>query len=114
MFTGNNDPQHNPQWICALWFSILLPLMLLMLLMPAHGQSTFGSVLGTVKDASGSVVQKATVKLINIDENTSRTLTISSSFESQKIINLPANYRGAGGSTSPYALIAALPGVQSE
>jgi len=160
--------------------------MLLMLLMPAHGQSTFGSVLGTVKDASGSVVQKATVKLINIDENTSRTLTtndngdyeavntkpgryrveisatgfqtfttseillaarqtirvdaalrsgqvteqvsitttagaittetqtISSSFESQKIINLPANYRGAGGSTSPYALIAALPGVQSE
>jgi Carboxypeptidase regulatory-like domain len=152
----------------------------------AQAQSTFGSILGTVKDASGSVVPNATVKLINLDENTTRTLatndngdyeavntkagryrvevsvtgfqtfstseillaarqtiridaamrtgqvseqvsvtatagaittetqTISSSFESQKILNLPANYRGAGGSTSPYALISALPGVQSD
>lgn len=151
----------------------------------ATAQSIFGSILGTVKDASGSVVPNATVKLINIDENTSRTLTtndngdyeavntkpgryrvevmasgfqtfstteillaarqtirvdaalkagqvteqvsisatagaittetqtVASSFESQKILNLPANYR-ASGSTSPYTLIAALPGVQAD
>jgi hypothetical protein len=41
----------------------------------AFAQSTFGSILGTVKDASGSVVPNATVKLINVDENASRTLT---------------------------------------
>ena len=34
------------------------------------------------------------------------TQTISSSFDSQKVLNLPANYRGAG-STSPYRLLAA-------
>lgn len=149
-------------------------------------QSTFGTILGTVKDSSGSLVPNATVLIVNIDENTSRTVltntngdyeavntkpgryrieitvagfetfkttevplvarqtlridatlsagklteqvnvtanagaittetqTISSSFESQKILNLPANFRGAGGSTSPYALISALPGVQSD
>ncbi|MFN7928743.1 MAG: TonB-dependent receptor [Blastocatellia bacterium] len=149
-------------------------------------QSTFGTILGTVKDGTGSVVPNATVLIVNVGENSSRsvttnangdyeavntkpglyrievsvsgfetfkttevplvarqtlridatlstgklteqvnvtanagvitteTQTISSSFESQKILNLPANYRGAGGSTSPYALIAALPGVQSD
>ncbi|HMV81757.1 MAG TPA: TonB-dependent receptor [Blastocatellia bacterium] len=156
------------------------------LCLAATAQSTFGTLLGTVKDASGSVIPNATVKITNVDENTVRnvqansngdyeavnmkpgrykvevsasgfqnfttsevmlaarqtlrvdatlgtgqvnvqvdvtanagaiateTQTISSSFESQKIMNLPANYRGAGGSTSPYALIAALPGVQSD
>lgn len=155
-------------------------------LFPAGAQSTFGTLLGTVKDSSGSIIPNATVKITNVDENTVRTVisnnngdyeavnskpgryrievtatgfqafstsevtlvarqtlrvdatlnagqvtervdvtanagaittetqTISSSFESQKILNLPANYRGAGGSTSPYALIAALPGVQSD
>jgi hypothetical protein len=41
------------------------------------------------------------------------TQTIASSFDSQKVLNLPANYRG-NGSTSPYRLLAALPGVQSD
>ncbi len=163
-----------------------LVLCLVMLPLTATAQSTFGSMLGTVKDTSGSVIPNASVKIINIDENSIRnvqansngdyeavnmkpgryrlevsasgfqvfttsevmltarqtlrvdatlstgqvtaqvnitsnagaiateTQTISSSFESQKILNLPANYRGAGGSTSPYGLIAALPGVQSD
>lgn len=152
---------------------------------PARAQSTFGSILGTVKDATGGVLPNATVKITNIDENTVRsvtsnsngdyealnmkpgryklevsatgfqgfsttevtlaarqalridptlsagqvteqvnissnagaitteTQTISSSFGQQKIMNLPANYRAAG-STSPYILIAALPGVQGD
>lgn len=41
------------------------------------------------------------------------TQTIAASFDSQKVLSLPANYRGAG-STSPYRLLAALPGVQSD
>lgn len=54
---------------------------------------------------------------VNINANagaiTTETQTISSAFESQKILNLPANYRAAGGA-SPYILIAALPGVQAD
>lgn len=166
-------------------FSSLLISVVLMSLV-AMAQSTFGTLLGTVRDSSGSVVPNATVKITNVDENSVRTIqtnsngdyeavnskpgrykieitasgfqifstseftltarqtlrvdaalsagqvtaqvditanagaiatetqTISSAFESQKILNLPANYRGAGGSTSPYALISALPGVQSD
>ena len=165
--------------------SVLLASLLLMSFV-AMAQSTFGTLLGTVRDSSGSLVPNATVKITNVDENSVRTIqtnsngdyeavnskpgrykieitasgfqtftttevtltarqtlrvdaalsagqvtaqvnitanagaiatetqTISSSFESQKILNLPANYRGAGGSTSPYGLIAALPGVQSD
>ncbi|MBL8188893.1 MAG: carboxypeptidase regulatory-like domain-containing protein, partial [Acidobacteria bacterium] len=157
-----------------------------MMSLVAMAQSIFGTLLGTVRDSSGSVVPNATVKITNIDENSVRSIqtnsngdyeavnskpgrykieitasgfqifstseitltarqtlrvdatlsagqvtarvditanagaiatetqTISSAFESQKILNLPANYRGAGGSTSPYALISALPGVQSD
>ena len=38
---------------------------------------------------------------------------VSSTLTPDKIMNLPVNVRG-GGSTSPYAIIAALPGVQSD
>jgi Carboxypeptidase regulatory-like domain/TonB dependent receptor len=152
----------------------------------ALGQSTFGTVLGTVKDNSGAVVPKAAVKLTDTDENTSRetttngngdyefvnsrvghykldvhaagfqpfeatelelvarqtlrvdvdlrigqiatevkveaaagviatdTQTIQSSLDGNALETLPGNVRGANGSTSPYALIAALPGVQPD
>ena len=171
--------------------NLISPVLSLLLLVAlaggdaARAQSTFGSVLGTVKDSTGSLIPNAAVKIVNVDENTSRvvtanadgdyeavnlkpgryrieisatgfetftttevalvarqtlrvdatlstgrvservnitanagaitteTQTISSSFESQKILNLPANYRAAG-STSPYILIASLPGVQAD
>ena len=41
----------------------------------AEAQSTFGTIVGTVTDASGAVVPNASVKIINTDENTSRTVT---------------------------------------
>ncbi len=165
--------------------SLTLLLLLCIVAGSLRAQSTFGTILGTVKDSSGSVIPNATVLIVNVDENTSRsvttnangdyeavntkpgryrieisasgfeafkttevplvarqtlrldatlstgrvteqvnvtanagaitteTQTIASSFESQKIMNLPANYRAAG-STSPYILIAALPGVQAD
>src|SRR5579871_2805459 len=149
-------------------------------------QSTFGTILGTVKDNSGAVVPKATVKATDTDQNTSRavttnadgdyefvntpaghykleveaagfqnfaateltlvarqtlrldvnlqvgqlataveveaaagviatdTQTVQSSLDGNALLTLPGNVRGTNGSTSPYALIASLPGVQPD
>lgn len=44
---------------------------------------------------------------------TTDTQTVTSSLDTRMVLELPANYRGAG-STSPYRLLAYLPGVQSD
>ena len=175
----------KPMFCKVLSRSLALLLIYLITTGSLSAQSTFGTILGTVKDSSGSVVPNATVLITNVDENTSRTVltnsngdyeavntkagryrievsvagfekyktsevpliarqtlrldatlstgqlteevnvtanagvittetqTISSSFGAQKIMNLPANFRAAG-STSPYILIAAMPGVQAD
>lgn len=166
-------------------FYFLYSACLLLLASNVFAQSTLGTVLGSVTDATGSIVTQGTVKITNTDEGTSRTLridsngnyeavnskpghyvvevsspgfqtarlqdlalvarqtlradvtlevgrieqqvtvessagiittdtqTISASYDSQNILNLPGNFR-ANGSTSPYSLISALPGVQSD
>jgi len=43
----------------------------------ALAQSTYGSIIGAVKDSSGANVPDATVKLTNTDENTSREVKTS-------------------------------------
>ena len=55
-----------------------------------------------------SVTVQSTAGVITTD-----TPAIASSFDSRKLLDLPANTR-ANGSTSPYQLISALPGVQSD
>src|SRR5258708_30846665 len=152
---------------------------------PGLGQTTFGTILGTVTDASGAVVSNAVITVTNQGENTSREVhadaqgnylaenvkegiytvsvqaqgfremtvkevgvtereigrtdlklavggasenvtveanaelinseseTISTSITSTEVLGLPANYRGAG-STSPYNLLAFLPGVTGD
>lgn len=62
-------------------------------------------VMGT---AAEQVTVEANPELINTESQ-----TISSSFDSNEVLELPANYRGAG-STSPYALLAYLPGVTGD
>jgi hypothetical protein len=47
--------------------------------LPLYGQQTLGSILGTVTDASGSVLSGAQVTLLNQDTNFSRTASTSSS-----------------------------------
>jgi len=151
----------------------------------SNAQSTFGVVLGEVKDGSGAVIREARVRLTNTAENSTRevvsdsngnyefqnvkagpyTVTvnapgfrafnasgltlvarqtlrvdaalqigdvtqvvevstnagviatdnpaISSSLTPEKVLNLPSNIRGSG-STSPYMMIQALPGVQAD
>ena len=55
------------------WTSIaLVPLCLLAFGSIAYGQSTFGAVLGTVRDSSGSVIQKAKIELVNTGTNAGR------------------------------------------
>src|SRR5947208_1140370 len=44
---------------------------------------------------------------------TTDTATIASSFNTEQVLELPANYRGAG-STSPLRLLAYQPGIQSD
>jgi hypothetical protein len=45
----------------------------------AHGQSTFGSIRGTVQDASGAVIPGALVTLRSLDENFDRKVTTDDS-----------------------------------
>jgi hypothetical protein len=60
---------------------------------PAWGQSTFGSIVGTVKDQSGSVVPNATVTLVNVGSSATHTVTSSAS-GSYEFLNLDAgNYQ---------------------
>jgi hypothetical protein len=46
-----------------------------------HGQSTFGSILGTVQDGSGSVIPQASVAAHSLDENADWQTTSNSSGE---------------------------------
>jgi len=164
-------------------FSIVV--IALCLATPGLAQSVFGTILGTVTDASGAVVANVVIKVTNQGENISRevrtdaqgnyqdenlkeglyTITvqaqgfrevtvkdirlaarqilradlklvvgatsenvtveanaelvnsespaISTSVTSIEVLGLPANYRGAG-STSPYNLLAFLPGVTGD
>ncbi|HWY22772.1 MAG TPA: carboxypeptidase regulatory-like domain-containing protein [Candidatus Acidoferrum sp.] len=155
------------------------------LAIPGLGQSTFGTILGTVTDASGAVMPNVVITVTNQGENVSRDVrsdaqgnyqaenmkaglytvsaiatgfkdtvlkdvhldarqtvradmkltmgsaqekvtveanaelvntesqVVSASVTSTEVLGLPANYRGAG-STSPYALLAFLPGVTGD
>jgi hypothetical protein len=55
----------------------------------AFAQSTFGSIIGTVKDQSGSVVPGATVTLVNQGTSATRT-SMSSASGNYEFINLDA------------------------
>ena len=69
-------------------------------------------VRADLKLSMGGTDEKVTVEarpeLINTESE-----TISTSITSTEVLGLPANYRGAG-STSPYKLLAFLPGVQGD
>ena len=46
---------------------------------PAFAQSTFGSILGTVQDASGGAIPGGEIEIRNLDENTTRKATTNTS-----------------------------------
>jgi hypothetical protein len=70
-------------WQCSRWLRsafCLAPVIacILALCQAGYGQSTFGTVLGTVKDPSGSVVAMATVTLMNTGTSAEHTTTTNS------------------------------------
>jgi len=66
----------NASWIL---FVAAAFLALLLYNPPSLGQSTFGSVVGTVKDASGDVIVTASVVLMNSGTAAKRTLSTDAS-----------------------------------
>jgi hypothetical protein len=59
---------------------------------PTFAQSTYGKILGTVKDSSGGAVAGAKVLLTNTDENTRHEATTGNSGDYQFENQLPSNY----------------------
>jgi hypothetical protein len=71
--------------ICSRLF--LLSVWTALLCLTAYGQSTFGTVLGTVKDPSGGVVPKAIVQLLNVGTGSVRS-TVSGPTGSYEFVNI--------------------------
>ena len=61
------------------WLLLILTACVVSSGLQAMGQSTFGSIVGTVKDQSGSVVPGATVTLVNVGSSATHTVTTSAS-----------------------------------
>lgn len=60
------------------------------------GQSTFGSIVGTVQDPSGATIAGANVTVKNLDDNTTRS-TVSNSAGEYQVLNLrPGKYEIVG------------------
>src|SRR5229473_3891934 len=70
------------------------------------------TVRADMKLTMGSMEEKITVEAVPELINT-ESQTISASIGSTEVLELPANYRGAG-TTSPYNLLAFLPGVTGD
>src|ERR1700686_4271339 len=69
-------------------------------------------VRADMKLTMGSAQEKVTVEA-NAELVNTETQAISANVTSTEVLGLPANYRGAG-TTSPYALLAFLPGVTGD
>src|SRR5213079_3176585 len=70
------------------------------------------TVRADMKLTVGSTTEKITVEA-NAELVNTESQAISASVTSTEVLGLPANYRGAG-STSPYNLLAFLPGVTGD
>jgi hypothetical protein len=85
-------------WLCAL----LALLSAHVSTAPALGQSTFGAILGIVKDPSGNVVPAAQVSLVNKGTSATRTLTTDDA----------GSYSFQNVEPSNYELVVTVPGFQ--
>src|SRR6516165_11861409 len=61
--------------------------------LPLHAQQFFGSVVGTVTDASGGVIPGATITITNIGTNEKRSAKADSAGNYQFVSLVPAVYR---------------------
>ncbi len=77
------------KWRSAVW--LLVPLLLVTL--PALGQSFYGSLVSVVRDSSGDVVPGATVTLVNTGTNERRQGVSGADGTSQFVNLVPGAYR---------------------
>ena len=71
-----------------------IALLSLIFSLPAvNAQSTFGTILGTVKDNSGAVVPNAKIKVTDTDENTSREVTANGNGDYEFVNTKPSHYK---------------------
>src|SRR5271165_6173050 len=73
--------------ICA---TVLLGLSLTSTSM--YGQSTYGAIIGTVKDTSGAVVGNVSIKVTNTDENESHEVKSNNNGNYELLNILPGHY----------------------
>ena len=73
--------------LCSPACSFVCGVVLIALGTTAYGQSTFGTVLGTVKDPSGGLVPKAAVQLLNMGTSSVRS-TVSASNGTYEFVNV--------------------------
>src|SRR5438046_3281991 len=71
---------------------VILGILLSLIPTTSHAQSTFGVVLGTVKDASGAVVGNAAVRLTNLGENIQRETLTDVNGDYEFLNAKPGNY----------------------
>ena len=60
-----------------------------------QGQSIFGAIVGTVKDASGALVNRAKVTITNVEENTSRSVMTNEKGTYEALNLKPGRYSAA-------------------
>src|SRR5689334_15783436 len=83
----------NRQWRRFIFHLILAISCLLAVSQASRAQSTFGTVLGTVRDPSGSVVPMAKVDLLNTGTNVARS-TLARSDGAYEFVNVDVgNYK---------------------
>src|SRR5207253_768682 len=82
IFRGGITEMKNRLWM-------LLIVVGLFTCVPAVAQSTFGSILGTIQDPSGSAIGTGAVEITNLDDNSTRKTT-SNDTGLYQFLNLPA------------------------
>ena len=92
------------RWIRPLFSMTLMAALLAGFVPLAQGQSTFGSVLGVVKDPAGAMVEGAIVQLMNTGTNVQRSM-VTSSGGSYQFVNVDVGI---------YTMTIQAPGFQKE
>ena len=67
-------------------------LCLILSLTSVYGQSTYGAIIGTVKDTSGAVVGNVSIKVTNTDENESHEVKSNNNGNYELLNILPGHY----------------------
>ena len=92
-FVSRDSRSSDFRWMRFVFHVALALACVLAFCQASHAQSTFGTVLGTIKDPSGSVVGMATVRLMNTGTNAEHS-TVTNSSGGYEFVNVEiGNYK---------------------